>query len=423
MPDEIIIKIKRNRRRRQSVQPPLVSPSSGILRPNRFSDYEARRLQASGINFYDFGQFNNAGVWADSDLIYIPATPEAFLEISSGTISPSVKSAILAKFNAPLLVAPDQWKSRFRRLEYTEAVKYRFNTIFDGDDEPINQSNPEWKANGLKTRASENLEIENQSPFETSVYYDDRIFFEFATNGNRVKVTALPDYSAPSVDFELLNKSADIFLNPQLLALSGYHAETSSTATESAWVTSNTLFYTGYEQSESIPDPCAYAQQTQSRLYRAQVKTRNAYLETRTDWLNYFVENWQRALILNDALRLERDFPLATRPDAIAALKLHPNARRVKKTIISQGVSYQIRVHPDDQNNFDPSPHLCGVPPPPTNETTETSEVLSPSGFPITDSSLFNDEIFIEGMLLAVIKQGAAVFYVWRKPSGGGGET
>lgn len=190
--------------------------SNGIIRSRRELDYLPRRLKKSGgINFFDLAQLKNltSGLFEDVEIYLDFPLTEDPLEI----------------LNSALAIAPGEWKNRFKKIERTDAEKYRFAVFINDSDEAqiISQSNPNLTSAGLKTNVSgiNRFRVTGSQPGD-----DKFVFYESSSIGGLFpeidtlfqKVTNLPSVDAAAVELALDGtKPINVFLNQAVFSVNG----------------------------------------------------------------------------------------------------------------------------------------------------------------------------------------------------------
>jgi hypothetical protein len=193
-------------------------PARGPLATRRQADELPRRLSGY-VNFYDCGQIWDGSAWKDWTFTIDPN--EAFTSTTAdpiAVIDGFDSSAWAAWSNNIFAIDAADWRTKYRKIDFADSPKFGVS-VYNGrggilsnstTPDPLNMlgpDNPEWSGRGLKPIDKNNILVQNTGPlclgFNT---YDTTNF----------KVTAVQDYSAPTVAVDLA-KGADIFLIPRPL--------------------------------------------------------------------------------------------------------------------------------------------------------------------------------------------------------------
>lgn len=192
--------------------------SKGIVKQRRDADYLPRRIKkGSGINFYDLAQLKNLTTGNFEDV-------EVFLDYGTGA------SEALEILNSCLEISQSEWKNRFKKIEYSQAEKYRFGVYINNESEPeiISSSNANFTGAGLKanTPSITRFRVEGfQSGDDSFVFYESNVCGGLFPAIDTVfqKVTALPTASAEQVELNLNgNQPINVFLNQAVFTLHGF---------------------------------------------------------------------------------------------------------------------------------------------------------------------------------------------------------
>ncbi len=208
---------------------------AGIIPIESEPDYLPRRApKKAGINFYDFGQIYDDASSSFKDLSF------RVFRVTTNNPSPATDGGFLAaQWNALrdliFAVSPNDWKTKYRKLDYEAAEKYgvdltvgatnalrvkypiaRNGSRLDIFDAAITDSH--WTDKGL-------IPVETDIPnFQVSSFSAFVDFTVGTLNGAKYfKVTAAPSYAAPEVTGFKLAKSASVFLVPYIVATESIH--------------------------------------------------------------------------------------------------------------------------------------------------------------------------------------------------------
>lgn len=204
----------------------------------RAEHFPQRRSQ-NFINFYDLGQINtgttDSPVWEDLDFQDVRT-----LTISGTPLHPTGTMAFGLSGWANLKdkifeVGIDDWKTKYRPLDYENAEKY-YVDLYTGDGSFTDNSTKFYSAARANSRANAILGtadgrgwVEKGLKLEAS----PNRFFIYATSlfpgipETNTKVTNTPNYSDPSVTLDV-GKKADIYLVPWPVFHQGSDGSTSS---------------------------------------------------------------------------------------------------------------------------------------------------------------------------------------------------
>ncbi|MCD9186706.1 MAG: hypothetical protein LUM44_09745 [Pyrinomonadaceae bacterium] len=224
------IEIDTKNKRAVSVKKKQHVSASGIITPRRENEYLPRRLQKSGIQFYDLGQILVGEVWQDLDFRIVPPvviSSDVFsnFEIDLGEVFFQLREKL---FEVPI----SEWKTKYRKLDYESAERYGLDVIFDEDNSviyPIARTGTRKQMIDGETDITETkwtpkgLEI-TTAPVNFGVW-SAQAFWSFRHFNTKVTTTLNP--LAPTVSFTT-SKNCNIFMVPRLCFEIGLGGDTST---------------------------------------------------------------------------------------------------------------------------------------------------------------------------------------------------
>ncbi len=211
--EKVVIEIQREAADRSPK--PEARSSKGILKPRKDSEYLARRLNPSGMTFYDLGQMLVDSVWTDN-LFSADRNVSHDGEFVSQDSSTSLPDET-AKADA-LVAEQDNFTSKFKQITRDEnADKFRLGGYTNALGYfGLNSDSELWQSNGNKADFSD-------ADLAEGFYLEGEPFshwFYVGTDGN--KVTASNDYEADNLPDFRVKKSDQIFLVPAFCKVETY---------------------------------------------------------------------------------------------------------------------------------------------------------------------------------------------------------
>lgn len=204
------------------------APRKGVLHGRRRPNAPLiRKKKGSVLNFYDMGQVKNEeGDWVDlpyeSALDFAPT-----LDLSLAHIVSVCEADRLFALRDLLLPDPETWKTKFRKVELDDAVKYglavqdasnSFHYVAKTGESVLDSgtiSSSEWSSAGLKLKTTFKA-LRPGAAFEA-----------FALDSSFYKITTAPDFTADPASFTPA-KVMDVFCVPSVINLSSFKSVTQS---------------------------------------------------------------------------------------------------------------------------------------------------------------------------------------------------
>lgn len=208
---EIIVSINQD----PNAEPGVVDDRTGkgMMPGSRKPAGAFRRRPAGFLNFYDLGQILVDGQWKDSvvnvgpDVIVDPNFNEILERYNPIYTTPPMSLSDWEDVHEIFFAVPfEDWKEKFRKVDYEEAYKYGIGVVegpdFD-DYRDVDAANENWTSRGYKNLPKIDVETTNLAlSFDTS---DTATF----------KITEAYDYAAEEVSIPV-NGPIDVFLIPWL---------------------------------------------------------------------------------------------------------------------------------------------------------------------------------------------------------------
>lgn len=193
-----------------------------------------RRRQAGNVNFWDLGQVKSGSVWVD-----LPFSARSEFSSSSATVAYRFQESDWHLLGDQINAVPkNDWKTYFRKLEFTTGEKYGvdiadlqisgsllYRVGRDGsrrDRDGIVIDGTDWTDKGLTVNPAAFTSYDGRRRFAVDGWAANYFFDNFPDYS---KVTTLYDPTAANVPFTL-GATANVFLMPRIVSLRARRLDT-----------------------------------------------------------------------------------------------------------------------------------------------------------------------------------------------------